>query len=115
MKDTTLGPYRAPKGTHTFVSLWGLAHNPDVWPDPWRFDPTRWLGPGAKARSPYASLPFSLGARGCLGRQLSVMEQRSILAHTVRRYHLRLHSRSRPRFTTPVRQALHAIDRWLEP
>jgi epi-isozizaene 5-monooxygenase / beta-farnesene synthase len=103
VQDTSLGPYRIPKGTTTLISLWGLSHNPDTWPDPWRFDPSRWLGPEAKDRSPYASIPFSLGPRGCLGRQLSIMEQRTILVHTVRRYHLRLHSRSKPRFTTPVR------------
>ncbi len=109
VEDTTLGPYKIPKGTTTLVSLWGLAHNPDTWPDPWRFDPSRWLGPEAKERSPYASIPFSVGPRGCLGRQLSIMEQRSILVHTVRRYHLRLHSRSAPRFTTPLFLKPHGI------
>jgi len=30
------------------------------------------------------------------------MEQRSVLARTIQRYHLRLHSRSKPSFTTPL-------------
>jgi len=101
-QDTMLGPYKIPKGTAAIVSLWGLSHNPAYWPDPWKFDPDRWLPENAKNRNPYASLPFSAGHRGCLGRQLSIMEQRSVLARTVQRYHLRLHSRSQPSFTTPL-------------
>jgi cytochrome P450 len=31
VEDTTLGPYNCPKGTGVIVSIWALAHNPDVW------------------------------------------------------------------------------------
>ncbi len=108
-EDTMLGPYKIKKGTAAICSLWGLSHNPQHWPDPWKFDPDRWLPENAKNRSPYASIPFSAGHRGCLGRQLSVMEQRSILVHAVRRYHMRLHSRSKPTFTTPLFLKPHNI------
>lgn len=107
--DTMLGPYKIPKGMAAIVSLWGLSHNPVHWPDPWKFDPDRWLPERAKNRSPFASLPFSAGHRGCLGRQLSIMEQRSVLARTVQRYHLRLHSLSKPSFTTPLFLKPHGV------
>ena len=107
--DTMLGPYKIPKGMAAIVSLWGLSHNPAYWPDPWKFDPDRWQPEHAKNRSPFASLPFSAGHRGCLGRQLSIMEQRSVLARTVQRYHLRLHSRSKPSFTTPLFLKPHGV------
>lgn len=108
-EDTMLGPYKIVKGTASIVSLWGLAHNPEYWPDPWRFDPDRWLPEKANGRSSYASIPFSVGHRGCLGRQLSIMEQRCMLAMTVQRYHLRLHSLSKPSFTTPLFLKPHNI------
>ena len=31
VKDTQLGPYFIPSGTTAFISLTGLAHNPDIW------------------------------------------------------------------------------------
>jgi cytochrome P450 len=38
---TTIGGHGAPAGRIVAVSIWGVHHNADAWPDPYRFDPDR--------------------------------------------------------------------------
>lgn len=83
-----LGKYELPPATDIEINTWGLARNPAVWPEPTKFDPSRWTEESARGRSPFASLPFSYGTRGCIGRQLSLLEQRMALAYLVRKFHL---------------------------
>ncbi len=71
----------------TFVSASGYASNRSRrnFPDsPTLFNPSRWLSSSdsnAKASSPSAFNPFSLGSRNCLGRNLAYLEMQLILAH----------------------------------
>ncbi|KAL9095749.1 MAG: hypothetical protein Q9165_002181 [Trypethelium subeluteriae] len=63
-----------------------VAHrNPDVFPDPEAFLPERWLEADAKEMQRYF-IAFSAGARGCIGRNLTYLEQTVLLATLVRRY-----------------------------
>ena len=89
-QTVTLGPYVIPPGTTLVCSTWGLHRNPLVYPDPLKFDPDRWSDENAAKRSPYAWLPFSYGKRGCIGQQLSLIEQRVCLASLVRKFHFRV-------------------------
>jgi cytochrome P450 len=55
-----------------------LTHRrPDVWPDPLRFDPDRFVG---KKPSPYAWLPFGGGVRRCIGMAFALYELKVVLA-----------------------------------
>ncbi|KAI2631794.1 putative cytochrome P450 [Xylaria nigripes] len=58
--------------------------------DPFQFKPERWLGESSEKDALEASQPFSLGARGCLGRNLGWMEMRTTLAKLVWSYELKL-------------------------
>jgi len=64
----------------------GLHHRDDVYPDPARFAPERFLGvkPGT-----YTWLPFGGGIRRCLGATLAMAEQRVVLEAIARRTDLR--------------------------
>ena len=46
---------------------------PSCWPDPERFDPTRWA-PGAPEPAPYSFVPFGGGYRRCIGFALATLE-----------------------------------------
>lgn len=60
--------YVIPKGTTILIHQYDLHRNPDIYPDPDKFDPDRFLPENATARHPFAYLPFSGGPRNCIGK-----------------------------------------------
>ncbi|KAJ5788986.1 uncharacterized protein N7518_005997 [Penicillium psychrosexuale] len=65
--------------TEVYTSAWTVTHDPRYFHDPYVFKPSRWLDP-ANTDLKEASQPFSLGPRGCLGRNFAYVEMCSILA-----------------------------------
>lgn len=75
------------------ISVWGIHHNPEVWPDPYRFDPQRFAathgGDGGGEKAPrYAHLPFGGGPRRCVGQHLATAEMVVAVAAIVRAFRL---------------------------
>ncbi|MFI5301287.1 MAG: cytochrome P450, partial [Polyangiales bacterium] len=63
-----------------------LAHRrPEVYPDPTRFDPARFLG---QKPSPYEFFPFGGGTRRCIGMAFASYEMRIVLAEIFSRVSL---------------------------
>ncbi|ORY19673.1 pisatin demethylase [Clohesyomyces aquaticus] len=73
--DTVDGEF-IPGGTTVSVSSWCAQHNPRNFRDPDEFIPERWFDPAYSADQKLASRPFSLGPRGCIGKNLAYMEMR---------------------------------------
>lgn len=82
---TLLGGHEAPAGRIVAVSVWGVHHNPDVWPDPYRFDPDRFA---SEPEDRYTHLPFGGGPRACIGQHLASAELVVALATLLRTYRL---------------------------
>jgi cytochrome P450 len=40
-EDTQLGQFHIPAGTNVQIPIWQVHHDPNLWPDPYRFDPDR--------------------------------------------------------------------------
>ncbi|MEE3067453.1 MAG: cytochrome P450 [Actinomycetota bacterium] len=88
--DTVLGGrYRMNQGDWILVLLPLLHRDPQVWPDPDRFDPDRFAPGQAKTRPAHAYKPFGTGQRACIGRQFALHEAVLALALVLRRYHLK--------------------------
>ena len=69
-----VGPYHVPPGSDVLVSPYTMHRNPRFWPDPDRFDPTRFTSGKAADRPRYAYIPFGAGPRVCVGSSLGMME-----------------------------------------
>ena len=67
-----------------------VAHRDEkVFPDAEQYRPERWLGDGGKDLQPYF-IAFSAGARGCIGRNISYLEQMVLLSSVLHRYEFAL-------------------------
>lgn len=89
LDDFELGPYFLPKGTTILISQWIAHRNPEHWPDPLRFDPSR-FAPHAPMRPKFAYFPFGAGARQCIGESFAWMEGVLILSTIAQKWRLRL-------------------------
>jgi cytochrome P450 len=85
MADTELGEYFVPKGTIILISPFALQRRADVWPEPARFDPDRFLPAEEARRHKTAFIPFSAGPRTCIGNHFALMEGPLVLATLLRR------------------------------
>jgi len=81
-----IGGYDLPAGVIASPAIWLVHRRPDVWPDPLRFTPTRFLG---LRPSPYAFLPFGGGVRRCIGAAFATYEMKVVLSRILARTELR--------------------------
>lgn len=66
--------------------------DPHVFPDPECFKPSRWFPENVTPEMNELFLPFSKGARGCLGVNLAYMELKIITASLLRKYRVQVAS-----------------------
>ncbi|KIY67969.1 cytochrome P450 [Cylindrobasidium torrendii FP15055 ss-10] len=69
LEDDIIDGYFIPKGSVVFGNLWQIAHDPVAYPNPFKFDPDRFLGDSPQ-RDPYDYV-FGIGRRYCPGRLLA--------------------------------------------
>ncbi|KAE8336004.1 hypothetical protein BDV24DRAFT_168665 [Aspergillus arachidicola] len=79
--------------TSVGISAYVVHRNEDIFPDPDTYKPERWLGDKGRDLQPYF-VAFSAGARGCIGRNISYLEQTVLLASLVHRFEFALPSPS---------------------
>jgi len=95
-EDTELGGHRIPAGTTLACIPYLIQHRPDLFPDPDRFDPDRWLPQNATNIPRHAYLPFGAGARKCIGDRFGATEAALILATIASRWQLRPPANAHP-------------------
>ena len=82
-----IGGIDLPAGTSVGANIYMAHRRPDVWPDPERFDPTRFAG----ARpNPFTFFPFGGGVRRCLGAAIATYEIKTVLPEVLSRVDLRI-------------------------
>ncbi len=99
--DDVLGGYRIPAGTKVAISPYCTHRHPAVWEDPDAFRPER-FGDGQPGWPPGGYLPFGLGPRHCLGRNLALQLMVLVLVMVVRAYSVEVLGPSNPAFEAGI-------------
>ena len=115
-EDMELDGHLIPKGTTLCLALNSIHHNPQVWPNPEKYDPTRFHPSNAEGRDPYALLSFSAGYRNCIGQNFALNEEKTVVASILRQFRLTLDERHHVEFTTKmIITAVDDIKLFVEP
>ncbi|UCH27867.1 MAG: cytochrome P450 [Trueperaceae bacterium] len=75
-RESLLGGYSLPQGARVLVSIYAIGRHPELWTDAERFIPGRFLDRRFRA----GFMPFGLGQRYCIGRNLALVQARLLLA-----------------------------------
>uniref|UniRef100_A0A1B0F0M0 Cytochrome P450 n=1 Tax=Phlebotomus papatasi TaxID=29031 RepID=A0A1B0F0M0_PHLPP len=72
-EETRIDGYRIPKGTMIVPLQWAVHMNPQIWSDPEKFSPARFLDENGQFQPSQHLIPFQSGKRICLGEELAKM------------------------------------------
>ncbi|KAK9872645.1 hypothetical protein WA026_018779 [Henosepilachna vigintioctopunctata] len=82
----TKNGYIIPKGCTAVACIYDMHRKADLYPEPLKFDPDRFLQENCLDRHPYAYIPFSAGPRNCIGQKFALMEIKCALTEILRRF-----------------------------
>ncbi|KAM0920504.1 hypothetical protein ACQ4PT_007468 [Festuca glaucescens] len=83
--------YTVPKGSRVLVNVWAMGHDEDMWPDPEKFMPERFLGRTVDFRGgDFELIPFGSGRRICPGMPLAIKLVHVILGSLLNQFKWRL-------------------------
>src|SRR5262249_49003396 len=89
-REVTVGDIPVKKNDIVFVNVIGMHRRPELFADPERFEPERFLGEREKTIPRYAYLPFGAGPRVCIGNHFATMEGQLLLATIAQRVRFEL-------------------------
>jgi len=76
IEPVEIGGWKYRPGVHLAACTYLMHHNPELYPEPERFRPERFIGETQQART---WLPWGGGRKHCLGRHFALLEVQSIL------------------------------------
>lgn len=83
LSDFTFDGFSIPKGWKLYWSANSTHKNPEFFPEPYKFDPSRFDGSGP---TPYTFVPFGGGPRMCPGKEYARLEILVFMHHLVKRF-----------------------------
>ncbi|XP_063914438.1 cytochrome P450 4C1-like [Zophobas morio] len=88
-EDIKCDPYVFPAGSNLVIPLVLLHRDPEVWPEPEKFDPDRFLPDEVGKRHRCSYIPFSFGVRNCIGLKFGMMVVKVMVATILRNFKVR--------------------------
>lgn len=83
----TIGGHFFAEGSVVSVPSYTIHREKSVYgEDAEEYNPDRWLAPGARQKFEKAFVPFSVGPRACVGRNVAMQELSILIAALIRRY-----------------------------
>ncbi|XP_058449664.1 cytochrome P450 4c3-like [Malaya genurostris] len=86
--DMVIDGAKIPAGIDIAIMIYAMHHNPEVFPDPEKFDPERFNEENSSKRHPYSYIPFSVGERNCIGQKYALLEVKATLVKLLGFYRL---------------------------
>jgi len=84
-----IGPYHIPKDMIVNISIVGVHHCEEFWPEPEKFDPDRFSPENRDNIVPYSFIPFGAGPRNCIGMRLATLESKIAMAQIVKNFKIK--------------------------
>ncbi|CAH1379745.1 unnamed protein product [Tenebrio molitor] len=85
-EDVSLNEHVLPKGCTAMIPIISIHKDENVWPDPLKFDPDRFLPEEVVKRHSYSYIPFSAGPRNCIGFNYGMMAVKTMLVEILKTY-----------------------------
>ncbi|CAG2168522.1 unnamed protein product [Oppiella nova] len=81
-QDVMLGStgVKIEKGVSVEIPVYAIHHDPDHYPDPFTFNPDRFMPQNRDHIQPYTYLPFGSGPRNCIGMRFALLSAKLVLA-----------------------------------
>ncbi|GIY23003.1 cytochrome P450 4c3 [Caerostris darwini] len=87
-EEVSICGYKIPKRTTVLVAPFLVHRDEDVFPDPEKFDPERFLPENSAHIPDCGYIPFAAGPRNCMGRAFGEMEVKILVCHILRSFSL---------------------------
>ncbi|KAF3772733.1 Cytochrome P450 82C4 [Nymphaea thermarum] len=91
IENCHVGGFHVPAGTHLAVNLWEIHHDPQLWAEPDKFQPERFIGSNVDVHGKHFQfIPFGSGRRICPGISFALSIIHIVLARLFQGFDLQL-------------------------
>ncbi|KAK3736032.1 hypothetical protein QZH41_002750 [Actinostola sp. cb2023] len=95
-KECVVNGVKIPKDALILVPAYSIHRDPNIYPNPEKFDPERFSAEAKQSRDPYLYIPFGHGPRNCVGMRFAQMEIKLVLVRLLKKYSLVVTTETKP-------------------
>ncbi|XP_074641381.1 cytochrome P450 3A41-like [Tubulanus polymorphus] len=85
-ETTAVGDFVIQKGWDILVPVLAIHMDPDIWPEPEKFNPERFSAENSRGRHPSSYMPFGMGPRNCIAKRLALVKIKTAIASILQHF-----------------------------